>query len=184
MAGEDTVLCVLTAILLLVALLGLPAGTFHQIPLVGRCFPSPPFLPFAPRTPELDYLRQAAESLTAMLVLLQGVNGLEAQHNLLREVRNNVQGLVAALEGIQQGFAKEVRDNVLVLVAGLDGMKQDLTKEVRDNVLVLVAGLDDIKQLTERLFKLLERGVLDPEDGIFLRGSTSNELTLLRSAGD
>jgi hypothetical protein len=108
--------------------------------------PSPP-PPFSPRTAELGAIQLAAESLKDVVGLLKGVNGLEAQQNLL----------------------KEVCDNVKVLVDCLDGIKQDFAKEVRDNVQVLVASLDEIKQLAERAATLLERGVIGPRELPYLK---------------
>jgi hypothetical protein len=147
MASEDTVLCVLTAAILFFTLLGLPAGAFSRIPLIGRLFPSPPPPPFSPRTAELGAIQLAAESLKDVVGLLKGVNGFEAQQNLL----------------------KEVHDNVKVLVDCLDGIKQNFAKEVRDNVQVLVASLDEIKQLAERAATLLERGVIGPRELPYLK---------------
>ena len=150
MPTEDAVLCVLTAAILFFTLLGLPAGAFSRIPFIGRMFPSPPSPPsppFHPESGEFSSLQQAAGSLMEVVDLLKGVNGFEAQQNLLREVRDNVQ----------------------VLVAGLDGIKQDFAKEVHDNVQVLVAGLDEIKQLAERAATLLERGVIGPRELPYLK---------------
>ena len=77
-----------------------------------------------------------------ILGLLNGANGLDAQQNLLGEVRDSIQAVVASFDRMKQYFATETHNNVQVLIA----------------------SLNEIKQLTERATTLLEQGLIGPRE--------------------
>lgn len=141
---ENTVLCILTFALLLVAILALvvallavhvailvlPAESRSQLWSISKWFPSPPSPPspppvlFARNSPELLALVRAGDGAKGVLDLCEGDNGFFANH---------------------RSFATEVREGVKALVE----------------------SCDDTKKLVEVVTKLLERGV-GPEERPYL----------------